>query len=107
MNVNPDPGLVGRLAGGTERVAVVVCCGLLRLYKRTLSVVLPPACRFVPTCSEYAHGALSRYGLLRGGWMALCRLCRCHPFHPGGYDPVVPEEGHSGGDPPVPNSVHR
>ena len=61
---------------------------LLRLYKMAISPLLPPSCRFVPTCSEYAAEAVSRYGALRGGWLGLRRLVRCHPFHPGGYDPV-------------------
>ncbi len=66
------------------RAAVVI----LRSYKRFVSPVLPPACRFHPTCSEYAAEAIDRYGLLRGGWLGLKRLLRCHPFHPGGVDPV-------------------
>jgi uncharacterized protein len=61
---------------------------LLRSYKVAISPLLPPSCRFVPTCSEYASEAVSRYGALRGGWMGVRRLARCHPFHPGGYDPV-------------------
>jgi len=61
---------------------------LLRFYKAGVSPLLPPACRFVPTCSEYALEAVERYGALRGGWMGLRRLLRCHPFHPGGFDPV-------------------
>lgn len=61
---------------------------ILRGYKRWISPMLPPACRFTPTCSEYALQAIERFGLWRGGWLALRRLLRCHPFHPGGYDPV-------------------
>ncbi|PYS91053.1 MAG: membrane protein insertion efficiency factor YidD [Acidobacteria bacterium] len=65
-----------------------ILLALLRLYKLAISPLLPPSCRFVPTCSEYASEAVSRYGALRGGWMGLRRLLRCHPFHSGGYDPV-------------------
>jgi uncharacterized protein len=61
---------------------------LLQSYKRFLSPLLPPACRFTPTCSEYALEAIKKYGALRGSYLALRRLFRCHPFHPGGYDPV-------------------
>ena len=61
---------------------------LLRSYKLAISPLLPPSCRFVPTCSEYAYEAVARHGTLRGGWMGIRRLLRCHPFHPGGYDPV-------------------
>jgi uncharacterized protein len=56
-------------------------------YKWAISPMFPPACRYVPTCSEYAMEAVERYGALRGGWMALGRVLRCHPFA-GGYDPV-------------------
>ncbi len=63
--------------------------GLLRAYKWALSPLLLPACRYVPTCSEYAMEAVDRYGVLRGGLMALWRVLRCHPFVRGGYDPVV------------------
>jgi len=65
--------------------------GLIRLYQLTLSPLLPPSCRFEPTCSRYAYTAIQRFGFVRGGWLALKRLSRCHPLHPGGYDPV-PEE---------------
>lgn len=61
---------------------------LIRAYQRTLSQVLPPACRFSPSCSEYGYEAIAKYGVFKGGWMAVRRIARCHPFHPGGYDPV-------------------
>ncbi|HEY8187842.1 MAG TPA: membrane protein insertion efficiency factor YidD [Pyrinomonadaceae bacterium] len=60
----------------------------LRFYKLVISPFLPPSCRFFPTCSQYATEAISRYGALRGSALALRRLLRCHPFNPGGYDPV-------------------
>jgi putative membrane protein insertion efficiency factor len=63
--------------------------GLIHLYQFTISPLLPPACRFAPTCSRYSEQAIARYGLLRGCWLTVRRLCRCHPFHPGGYDPVT------------------
>lgn len=66
---------------------------LLRGYKWALSPLLPPACRYVPTCSDYAVEAVDRYGALRGGLMAMWRVLRCHPFVKGGYDPVVQSEG--------------
>lgn len=62
---------------------------LLRAYKWAISPMLPPACKYVPTCSGYAMEAVERYGAVRGGFMAAWRLLRCHPFAKGGYDPVV------------------
>lgn len=69
---------------GPARVAIL----LLRCYKRVISPLLPRACRYEPTCSAYAGEAIGRYGLLHGGWLAFRRLLRCHPFRPGGFDPV-------------------
>ena len=60
---------------------------VVRLYQWTLSPWLGMACRFQPTCSNYMIGAVRKYGALRGGWRGVRRICRCHPFHPGGYDP--------------------
>lgn len=63
---------------------------LLRGYKRFISPFLPSACRFHPTCSEYMRQAVEEHGAARGVWMGICRLAKCHPFHAGGVDPVVP-----------------
>jgi hypothetical protein len=61
---------------------------LIRAYQRFISPLLPPACRFEPSCSRYGYEAISRYGILHGGWLTVKRISRCHPFNPGGYDPV-------------------
>jgi putative membrane protein insertion efficiency factor len=74
---------------GARSPAVWLALGLIRLYQLTLAPLLPPVCRFHPTCSRYADAAVRRHGALRGGWLALRRLGRCHPWNPGGYDPVV------------------
>ena len=61
---------------------------LIRLYQLTLSSVMPPSCRFTPTCSQYTYEAVSKFGFFKGVWLGAKRLARCHPFHTGGYDPV-------------------
>lgn len=65
-----------------------LCLTLIALYRTWISPALPPACRFEPTCSAYAHEAIRRHGVLRGTGWAVRRLLKCHPLHPGGVDPV-------------------
>ncbi len=61
---------------------------MIRGYQQVISPLTPPSCRFVPTCSAYAIEALQRYGVVKGSWLAIKRIARCHPWNPGGYDPV-------------------
>ncbi len=61
---------------------------LIKVWQRTFSQVLPPSCRFTPSCSQYGLEAIQKYGALKGGWLTVKRVGRCHPFNPGGYDPV-------------------
>ena len=61
---------------------------LIQFYRTFISPLFPPSCRFEPTCSMYAIQAIERLGIWHGGWLTICRISRCHPFHPGGYDPV-------------------
>lgn len=68
-----------------------ICLKLIRFYQTAISPYTPPHCRFYPTCSAYAFQAISRFGVLRGGFLAAKRILRCNPLFPGGYDPV-PEE---------------
>lgn len=74
----------------TTRPGIGARLGLsaIAFYKRFISPLLPPACRFEPTCSQYTAVAIQRYGLLKGSWMGMKRISRCQPFHAGGYDPV-------------------
>ena len=67
-----------------KRLALIV----IRFYQRFISPLLGSNCRFYPTCSQYALEAIEKYGFFKGSWLALKRILRCHPFHPGGYDPV-------------------
>ena len=69
---------------GTKRLALLS----IRFYQLTISRGLPSSCRFTPSCSHYGYEAIEKYGVLKGGWMAAKRIGRCHPLHPGGYDPV-------------------
>lgn len=68
-----------------------ILIGLIKLYRITLSERLPRLCRFTPSCSQYALTAVSRFGAVKGGFLAFWRICRCNPYSPGGWDPV-PEE---------------
>jgi putative membrane protein insertion efficiency factor len=65
----------------------------IRFYQNTWSRMTPSTCRFYPTCSHYGYEAIETYGFFKGGWMAIKRIGRCHPFHPGGYDPVPKPDG--------------
>ena len=67
--------------------AATAVAGLIQGYRLVVRPFLPPACRFEPSCSEYAREAVRAHGVARGLWLAAWRICRCHPFHPGGYDP--------------------
>jgi putative membrane protein insertion efficiency factor len=81
----------GRLAGGL--IAVV------QWYRHLISPLRPPACRFVPTCSQYAVDALSEYGVIRGCWLSLIRLAKCGPWHSGGWDPIPQRCAYTGNGP--------
>ena len=70
-----------------------ILLALIAGYRLLLSPLLGPNCRFYPTCSAYASEALEVHGALRGGWLAVKRISKCHPWHPGGFDPVPPAEG--------------
>lgn len=69
--------------------------GLIRIYQKLVSPALAPSCRFQPSCSQYAAEAMQRFGVIRGGWLGVRRIGRCHPFHDGGHDPV-PEQWRTG-----------
>jgi uncharacterized protein len=81
-----DQSAPARKAGPVARVLLLP----IRFYRAWISPVLPPSCRFEPSCSAYAVEALTTHGALRGSWLTVRRLLRCGPWHPGGYDPVPP-----------------
>jgi putative membrane protein insertion efficiency factor len=84
MVVRGRGGVIARVVAAPRRIAA----GMIRGYQRWISPGIPARCRFSPSCSHYTLEAVTRYGVLRGGWLGFRRLIRCHPFHPGGYDPV-------------------
>lgn len=95
MRSSPESGEMAATRAGHARsrhvIAQVPSLALrlaIRGYQVAISPMLPPACRYYPTCSQYAIEAIEKYGALRGGWLAARRIGRCHPFKPGGYDPV-------------------
>lgn len=71
-----------------QQIPTTILIALLRVYRFAISPLLGQCCRFYPSCSQYAIEAVSNHGFLRGGWLALKRISRCHPWHPGGVDPV-------------------
>ncbi|HKQ67794.1 MAG TPA: membrane protein insertion efficiency factor YidD [Polyangiaceae bacterium] len=77
-------------------IARYVLIPLIRLYRKVISPLLGPVCRFEPSCSSYAQSCVETHGALRGSLLSAVRLCKCHPFHPGGYDP-----------PPLPRAPRR
>ena len=81
-------GAAQRVSAALSRVGVGAAVGLVRAYQLLISPWLGRPCRHVPSCSAYAIGALRRFGVVRGGWLTLRRLARCHPWGTGGYDPV-------------------
>ena len=86
-------GLVGSVGSRAARGVIF----LIQLYRHTISPLRLPTCRFTPTCSQYAVEALSEYGLIHGGWLAMVRLLKCGPWHRGGWDPIPERRGNSRG----------
>lgn len=87
--MRPSESIVSRSWVVATRLPVQLVQLMLWCYRTAVSPFLVPRCRFAPSCSSYASQALHSHGLVHGGWMAVRRLLRCHPFNPGGWDPVV------------------
>lgn len=85
---SPPESLPGRLQQVLRPWPALALLSLIRAYQLFLSPLLPTCCRFTPSCSHYAMEAVQRHGFWRGAWLSMRRLARCHPFHPGGWDPV-------------------
>ena len=71
-----------------------ILIGFIKLYQKVISPLTPPSCRFYPTCSHYGIEAIEKHGALKGSWLAVRRISKCHPFHEGGFDPVPEKELH-------------
>ncbi len=82
-----SPSVLGSMVRGASSLVANVLIAVVRCYQLVLRPILPSVCRFQPSCSEYFILAIQKYGPLRGSWRGACRICRCHPFHRGGFDP--------------------
>jgi hypothetical protein len=81
--------MIKNLKPGKKRSAMkFILISFIRFYQEVISPLKPPTCRFYPTCSQYGLEAIRRFGAIHGGWLTIKRLAKCHPFHPGGIDPV-------------------
>lgn len=79
---------MSRLSSAARRPLDIVAIAAIRGYRAIVSPLFPAVCRFTPSCSAYATGCVERYGVFKGGWLAVRRVARCHPWNPGGWDPV-------------------
>ena len=84
----PDSGIPAERGSNPLRARSRIIAFMFAFYRSVVSPLLGPGCRFEPSCSHFSEQAIERYGLLRGAKMTVARIARCHPFHPGGYDPV-------------------